>query len=65
MKIQQVTIDLLDELVPLFEAYRIWYNKPANELKTRQFLTERILKRESIIFLVYTEGDVPAGFTQL
>ena len=65
MTIQQVTIDELDELVPLFEAYRVWYKKPTNELKTRQFLTERILKRESIIFLVYTEGGVPAGFTQL
>ena len=50
MKIIQATLEHLDDLVPLFEAYRVWYKKPANELKTRQFLTERILKHESIIF---------------
>lgn len=73
MKIIQATLDHLDDLVPLFETYRVWYKKPANELKTRQFLTERILKYESIIFLIYTdgtsrdgrEGGTPAGFTQL
>ncbi len=76
MKIVQVTIELLDELIPLFDAYRVWYKKPSNILKTRQFLTERILQQESIIFLVYTveernpdgtigKGGKPAGFTQL
>lgn len=65
MTIIQATLDHLDELVPLFEAYRIWYKKPSKELKTRQFLTERILKRESIIFLIYTEGGQAVGFTQL
>ncbi len=65
MKIIQATLEHLDDIVPLFEAYRVWYKKPANELKTRQFLTERILKHESIIFLIYTEGGLPAGFTQL
>jgi GNAT superfamily N-acetyltransferase len=65
MKIIQATLEHLDELAPLFEAYRIFYNKPPNELKTRQFLTERILKQESIVYLIYTEGGVPAGFTQL
>ena len=65
MKIIQVTLEHLDEIVPLFEAYRVWYKKPANELKTRQFLAERILKKESIIFLIYTEGGLAVGFTQL
>lgn len=65
MKIIQATLEHLDDIVPLFEAYRVWYKMPANELKTRQFLTERILKHESIIFLIYTEGGTPAGFTQL
>ena len=73
MKIIQATLEHLDDLVPLFEAYRVWYKKPANELKTRQFLTERILKHESIIFLIYTdgtsrdgrEGGACVGFTQL
>ena len=65
MKIIQATIEHLDDVVPLFEAYRAWYHKPANELKTRQFLTERILKNESIIYLIYTEGGQAAGFTQL
>jgi GNAT superfamily N-acetyltransferase len=65
MKIIQVTLEHLDDLIPLFDAYRVWYNKPSNVLKTRQFLTERILQHESIIFLVYTEGGQAAGFTQL
>lgn len=65
MKIIQVTLEHLDDLIPLFDAYRVWYNKPSNVLKTRQFLTERILQQESIIYLAYTEGGQPAGFTQL
>lgn len=65
MKIIQVTLEHLDDLIPLFDAYRVWYNKPSNVLKTRQFLTERILQQESIIYLVYTEGGQAAGFTQL
>lgn len=76
MKIIQVTLEHLDDLIPLFDAYRVWYNKPSNVLKTRQFLTERILQQESIIYLAYTveernpdgtigKGGQPAGFTQL
>ena len=65
MKIIQATLEHIDDIVPLFEAYRIWYKKPANELKTRQFLTERIIKQESVIFLIYTEGGLAVGFTQL
>ena len=65
MKIIQATLEHLDELVPLFEAYRIFYKKRANELKTRQFLTERILKQESIVYLIFTEGGQAVGFTQL
>ena len=65
MKIIQATLEHLDDIVPLFDAYRVWYNKSSDLLKARRFLAERLLQSENALFLVYTEGGVAAGFTQL
>ena len=65
MKIQQATLEHLDELAPLFDAYRVFYKKESNLLAARKFLAERLLHNESLIFIAYTEGGEVAGFVQL
>ncbi|MBK8501953.1 MAG: GNAT family N-acetyltransferase [Saprospiraceae bacterium] len=65
MNIDQLTIDHLDDLVILFEAYRVWYRQPADSIKARAFLSERINRNESIIFGAFDELGQMVGFTQL
>ncbi|MFJ5770397.1 GNAT family N-acetyltransferase [Psychrobacillus sp. NPDC093180] len=64
MNIHQATSNDLDSLVELFDLYRKFY-KQASDLKgAREFLEERLIKNESVIFLAFDEGN-PVGFTQL
>jgi ribosomal protein S18 acetylase RimI-like enzyme len=63
--IHQATLDDLDALVPLFDAYRQFYGKPSDLERGRAFLEERLALRESVIFLARPEAGAPAGFTQL
>ena len=55
----------LDDLVPLFDAYRGFYEADSDHEAARAFLTERIERDESVIFLAYATPHVPVGFTQL
>ncbi len=54
----------LEMLLPLFDGYRKFYNQPSNLEAAEAFLTERILKQESVIFVALL-GNKGAGFTQL
>ena len=56
--------DHLDALVPLFDAYRVFYEQPSDLERARTFLTARIRQGESTLFLARLDGD-PAGFVQL
>ena len=62
--ISNATIDDLDDLVPLFDAYRIFYRKDADLKTARHFLRERIKRGESVIYLASYENKA-VGFTQL
>jgi GNAT superfamily N-acetyltransferase len=55
----------LDELVPLFDAYREFYGQRSDAAAARGFLSERIQRNESVIYLAYASAREPAGFTQL
>ena len=55
----------LDELVPLFDAYREFYGQRSDAAAARAFLSERIQRNESAIYLAYASAHEPAGFTQL
>ncbi len=57
-------LDNLDDLVELFDQYRIFYNKESDKVGAKKFLTERIQNKESIIFICY-EDNIAKGFTQL
>lgn len=58
------TMDHLDDLVPLFDAYRVFYKQESDPQKARAFLSQRMYLGESVIFLAYFDSTA-VGFTQL
>lgn len=64
MKIRQAQLSDLPQLAQLFDSYRIFYRKSSDLDGAKQFLSERIQNRESIIYVV-EENDVLVAFTQL
>ncbi len=54
----------LDALVPLFDAYRVFYAQPSDPVRARDFLSERLANAESAV-LVAERGPSAVGFTQL
>lgn len=64
LAIRRATLDDLDQIVPLFDAYRRFYEQPGDLQRARDFLHERLQHGESAILLADLDGRV-AGFTQL
>jgi GNAT superfamily N-acetyltransferase len=64
VKVRQATVDDLDLIVPLFDAYRQFYRQPSDTERARRFLLERFEHNQSVIFLALDDGDA-IGFTQL
>jgi ribosomal protein S18 acetylase RimI-like enzyme len=54
----------LDALVPLFDAYRVFYAQPSDPVRARDFLADRLANGESAV-LVAERGPSAIGFTQL
>jgi len=64
MVVRQATIADLDQLVPLFDAYRQFYNKSTDVNGAEIFLRERIVSGESVIFVAEDDGAL-TGFVQM
>lgn len=64
VEIKKAGIENLNEAVPLFDAYRVFYKQPSDERAAADFLRERIMKEESVIFLAYAD-NVAVGLCQL
>ena len=64
MTIRRAGLEDLDKLVPLFDGYRVFYKAESNPDGARLFLSARLERGESIVF-VAEEGDRFLGFTQL
>lgn len=62
--VRQASVEDLDTLAPLFDAYRQFYQQVADLAAARQFLLARFNHGESVLFLAH-DGDTPVGFTQL
>lgn len=62
--IRRATLDDLDALTPLFDAYRGFYEQRSEPELARDFLQARLQRGESVIFLGHVD-NAPAGFTQL
>jgi GNAT superfamily N-acetyltransferase len=55
------------QVVPLFDAYRRFYEQSSDPRGARRFLLRRLRRRESVIFLAFLSGkeSIALGFTQL
>ncbi len=62
--VRQATVEDLDLLVPLFDAYRQFYRQPSEPERARQFLRQRFEHNQSVIFIAL-DGETAVGFTQL
>ena len=64
MNINKAHIEHLDLIVPLFDAYRVFYRQESDKDAAKQFLFERLKNNDSIIFVALIENKA-GGFTQL
>ena len=64
IQIRQATSDDLDQLTPLFNAYRQFYGQPKDLSRAQAFLAERFARNESVV-LMALDGSRCVGFTQL
>jgi ribosomal protein S18 acetylase RimI-like enzyme len=64
VEIRQATVEDLDLLLPLFDAYRQFYRQPSEPERARGFLLDRLANNQSVIFLAFA-GFAAVGFTQL
>jgi GNAT superfamily N-acetyltransferase len=62
--IQRANPKHLPLIVPLFDAYRVFYQQPSDLHASRKFLSQRLQRNESVLFLAM-QGESAIGFTQL
>lgn len=65
MRINQVQVKDIDLVVPLFDAYRVFYKQESDLVAAKIFLNKRIVGHQSIILLAQDDDNTPLGFTQL
>ncbi len=66
MKIIQASMEHIEGLALLFDAYRVWYRKDSNIPSAKEFLKARLQNSESIVYLAIDEKNGGmVGFTQL
>ena len=64
MTIKRATLNELDSLTELFDLYRLFYEQESNIEGARDFLKERLISKESVVFIAFDENN-PIGFVQL
>jgi len=64
MLVRRATVQDLDAVAPLFDAYRQFYEQASDLPAARTFLSERLSRDEAVV-LVAEGSDGAAGFTQL
>ena len=62
--IRRASIEDLEQIIPLFDAYRVFYEQASDTETARKFLTTRLENNQSVIFLAEENGK-SVGFTQL
>jgi len=65
LRIMRAARNDLDDLVPLFDGYRQFYGRRSDPASARAFLSQRIERNESVIYIAYTSPRDAVGFTQL
>lgn len=64
IQIKKASVKDLDQLVPLFDGYRVFYKQTSDLKAAYIFLAERISKNQSTILIAEKE-DKLVGFTQI
>lgn len=59
---RRATLDDLDQLVPLFDAYRQFYGQHSDLIVARQFLNDRLIRNESVVLVAENDGGAAIGF---
>ncbi len=54
----------LEQVIPLFDAYRVFYEQQSDLIASRRFLEQRIERDESVVFVANYDSEA-VGFTQL
>jgi len=62
--VRAASVEDLDAVAPLFDAYRQFYEQPSDPPAGRRFISDRLSRGESVV-LVAEESEVAVGFTQL
>jgi ribosomal protein S18 acetylase RimI-like enzyme len=65
INIRIATLAELDQLAPLFDAYRQFYGLPADLGKASAYLQERMAREESTVLIAFAENGEAIGFSQL
>jgi GNAT superfamily N-acetyltransferase len=65
MNIRKASIEDIPQLAALFDAYRVYYEKASDIGQATAFLSERMYKNESVIFVAENEEHTLTGFVQL
>ncbi|MGG3564676.1 GNAT family N-acetyltransferase [Neobacillus rhizosphaerae] len=64
MFIQKATINELEVVTELFDLYRVFYQQDSDLYAAKEFLKERMVNEESVIFAAF-EDNTALGFVQL
>ncbi|MEO6191163.1 MAG: GNAT family N-acetyltransferase [Saprospiraceae bacterium] len=65
MNIRRALLSDIEKLAVLFDQYRVFYDKSTNVKAAEHFLTERITKNESVVFIAENDRKELTGFVQL
>ena len=65
MNVRQFKTGDLEQLVELFDAYRVFYQKESNKGEAHKFLSERVTNKDSKIFVCENHEIQLVGFVQL
>jgi len=63
--IRRATLHDLDQLIPLFDAYRQFYGQQSDLIVARQFLNNRLTRNESVVLVAEDRDGATIGFVQL
>lgn len=65
MPLRRATLEDVEQLAPLLDAYRQFYKQPADLELARRFLQTRLIQDESVVFLYEDNTGQGLGFAQL
>ena len=63
--VRRASLADLDQIAPLFDAYRQFYAQDPDLALAFEFLRERLQQNQSVIFLALSADGLAIGFTQL